>query len=419
MHSVGFRHSTLEANKGSLFEQLSCVTLLYPPCQTTIIHHGCGATHSWSLARRVLMLTWLLQNSPTSKAFDTVSHAILCRKLKTKFSFSDHAANLIESYLCSRSQAVFNNGVLSSFLPVTSGVPQGSILGPILFSLFINDLPCVVKNCQIHLFADDAQLYYKCFENTSTKISQDINDDLQRIDDWSRKNKLTLNTRKTKALFISNCAFLNSLKPFLKLNNEVIEFVEHATSLGIRIESNLEWDSYILSQCGKIYACLRTLSKCASFLPSRTKLKLFKSLIFPHFLACDFLLDSVSLLTFNKLKVALNTCIRYIFSLNRYSSVSHLHHLLIGCRLENFSKLRCCLFLHKLCSTKQPDYLYSKLQLARSTRYKKYILPRYHTTKYGNSFFVRGVVHWNSLPINLSNEKSYLAFKRGCEEHFK
>lgn len=354
-----------------------------------------------------------------SKAFDTVSHAILCHKLKTQFTFSDHAAYLIKSYLTSRSQAVFSNGSLSEFVVIESGVPQGSILGPILFSLYINDLPSVVKKCEIHLFADDAQIYYACLTNSIEEINQDINEDLRRIHEWSRKNMLTLNARKTNAIFISNNSSLNTLKPLLKLNGESIAFVQSATSLGIRIESNFEWENHVTAQCGKIYASLRTLTRTSSFLSIATKLKLFKGLIFPYFIACDFLLDSISAFTFNKLKVALNACVRYVFNLNRYSSVSQLQHLLIGCRFENFSKFRCCLLLHKISSTRQPDYLHNKLKIGRSNRFKKYILPRYHTSKYGNTFFVRGVVHWNSLPTNLSNENSLIAFKRGCREHFK
>lgn len=229
---------------------------------------------------------------------------------------------------------------------------------------------------------------------------------------------LTLNFRKTNAIFISNSSFHNTLKPSLSLDNDAVEFVENASSLGIRIQSNFGWDKYVLSQCGKIYACLRSLYTTASFLTADTKLKLFKSLILPYFLACDFILDDVSVLTFSKIKVALNSCVRYVFNLNRFSRVSHLQHYLLGCPLENLSKLRGCLFLHSLSKTKQPGYLHSKLQMTQSNRTIKYILPRHRTSKYGNSFFVRGVAHWNSLPSSLTNVDSFTAFKRGCIEHF-
>lgn len=354
-----------------------------------------------------------------SKAFDTVSYNILCRKLATQFNFANHSVNLIKSYLKSRFQTVFNNGTYSEFASIKSGVPQGSILGPLLFSLYINDLADVVTNCKIHLFADDVQLYYDCSKNSAAEISLSINSDLRKIQEWAYHNMLKLNSRKTNALFISCSSFHETLKPTLILNQETVEYVESAASLGIRVQSNFEWDKYAMSQCGKIYACLRSLYSTSQFLKCETKVKLFKSLILPHFMACDFLLDELSAFTFNRLRVALNACSRYCFNLNRYSNISHLQYLLIGCRFENFSKLRSCLFLHGLLSSKQPDYLYNKLHIARSNRFRHFILPRHHTSKYGNSFFVRGVAHWNSLPSSLSNESSFIAFKRGCIEHFR
>lgn len=173
-----------------------------------------------------------------SKAFDTISHKILCRKLRHNFNFSMHATNLIESYLKDRTQTVFSNEMFSAMIPIASGVPQGSILGPILFSLYINDLPSVLKHCKIHLFADDVQLYYDCNDNSASSISRKINSDLARVEEWSSKNMLSLNIKKTHAIFISNTRSNLCLKPTIVLNNETIEFIDHATSLEIIIEND-------------------------------------------------------------------------------------------------------------------------------------------------------------------------------------
>lgn len=138
-----------------------------------------------------------------SKAFDTISHSLLCKKLQNNFNFYKDAVDLISSYLKNRKQAVFSNDMLSSFLDVSSGVPQGSVLGPILFSLYINDLPHNIKHCQVHLFADDVQLYLNCNKSDLNMVANIINEDLECIRAWSERNLLKLNAKKTNALLIS------------------------------------------------------------------------------------------------------------------------------------------------------------------------------------------------------------------------
>lgn len=354
-----------------------------------------------------------------SKAFDTISHRILCNKLQSNFGFSTQATRLMQSYLLGRTQTVFNNGIYSKYIPIHSGVPQGSILGPILFSLYINDLPNELKYCKIHIFADDVQIYFDCTGRSASEISRKVNEDLTRIFNWSSKNMLTLNINKTNALFINNNNSNWSLKPDIFLNNRPIEFTESAVSLGITIQSNFGWDKYVLQQCGKIYACLRSLHLTSSFLNIETKLRLFKTLILPYFIACDFLLSETSAFALSKLRVALNACVRFVFKINRYNSVSHFQHRLIGCPFKSFGQMRCCQMIFKLANLKKPDYLFNKLQPLRSTRSQKYVFPRHRTSKYGNSFFVRGVATWNSLPNELTLEKNAVEFKRKCIEHFR
>lgn len=352
-----------------------------------------------------------------SKAFDTVSHNRLCKKLAFKFGFSNDAVQLIHSYLVDRYQAVYCNDGLSTFLPISSGVPQGSVLGPILFSLYVNDLPNILKYCRIHLYADDVQLYFNCSDLNVADITMRVNEDLDRIAQWSATNRLSLNVNKSYAMFLTDHVG-SARKPDLLLNGTNLPFVNSASSLGVKIQENFEWDNFLAEQCGKIYGKLRSLQLCANFLNVETKLKLFKALILPHFISCDFLLTQASSLFFNKLKVALNSCIRFVFNLTRFQHVSHLQAKLIGCPFENFGKMRCCLLIFQLLKSRQPDYLFSKLRPLRNTRCQKFSMPRHRTAKYGYSFFVRGVATWNSLPNNLTLQTSEAAFRRECIEYF-
>lgn len=218
--------------------------------------------------------------------------------------------------------------------------------------------------------------------------------------------------------FLSHSQSNNILKPTLKLNNTVIAYLEEGVSLGITIQPNFKFDKFIFKQCGKIYASLRTLYAVSSFLSTDIKLKLFKSLVLPHFIACDFLLTESSMYAESRLQVALNACVRFVFSLNKYDRVSHLQYHLIGCPFNRFSQLRCCLFLFKLARTKAPEYLYTKLKPLRSSRARKYAIPRHNTSLYGNSFFIGGISFWNCLPNDITLENSISAFKRRCTEHF-
>ena len=132
-----------------------------------------------------------------TKAFDTVDHLILCQKLKNLFCFSNSAVNLINSYLTNRSQLVNVLGRLSQRKHVPCGVPQGSILGPLLFSLFINDIFQVCKYSTMHGYADDLQIYLSGPVAEIDNLCKLMNIDLLAINSWAVKNKLGLNSLKS------------------------------------------------------------------------------------------------------------------------------------------------------------------------------------------------------------------------------
>ena len=170
-------------------------------------------THDFkeALSKKMIVILLLLD---FSKAFDSVDHDILCGKLVNKFRFSTSAASLISNYLTGRTQSVMIDGIMSDFLPVTKGVPQGSILGPVLFLMFINDLPNKLRFMTHHLFADDVQLYRAVPPPNNhmglSEAIEEINQDMLNVGEWARTNKLVLNARKTKAMVISGINGMNS-----------------------------------------------------------------------------------------------------------------------------------------------------------------------------------------------------------------
>lgn len=351
-----------------------------------------------------------------AKAFDRVSHRKLVNKLRSDFLFSESAAKLIESYLIHRSQAVFCNGILSTFQNIGSGVPQGSILGPLLFSLFINNLPLVLEHCSIHLFADDVQIYF-CSDSVFdlSVIRNKINKDLSNIYKWSQHNLLPINQSKTKAIIFSKLRS-SIVCPALLFGNEQVEFVNRVNNLGVIFTSDLDWDAHINSQCGKIFGVLKRLNLVTRHFDSATKTRLFKSLIFPHFIYGDFVYTNASAAAINKLRIALNACIRYVYNLSRYSRVTHLQKSLIGCPFAQFYRFRSCCTIQKIIFTKKPNYLLSKLRPFRQTRTLNYLLPHFNSSYYSQSMFARGIVFWNSLPVSTKSCTTIVSFKQSLLE---
>ena len=180
------------------------------------------------------------------KAFDTVSHTILLQKLKG-YGIAGNLLLWFRAYLTDRIQCVRINDATSDFMPVTSGVPQGSILGPLLFVLFINDLPAAAKSAAMFLFADDT----KCMQ--VTKNTEDIfllQADLNQIHHWSNTSDLFFNENKCVHLHFWD--FWNSDVNY-SIGNKLISLKDSTKDLGIIITNNLNWSLHYTHITTKSY----------------------------------------------------------------------------------------------------------------------------------------------------------------------
>ena len=375
----------------------------------------------------------LLALLDVSAAFDTVDHDILLERLLVSFGVTGSAHAWIRSFLSSRSQYVRLGSSSSSWSSIRCGVPQGSILGPLLYILYTADVERIVESfgLAVQLYADDTQLYGDGSPIAAEELSARVLAAIDAVENWMSSNRLRLNATKTQFIWFGtrqqlakrDLTSLASISPPLVSNDPV-------RNLGVLLDSELTMDAHIKQLCRSCFFQLRRLRVVRNCLSKRSLLTLTYAFVHNRLDYCNSILFGVTAGRLDRLQSVLNATARLVLNLPKFSRITsairdELHWLPVVFR----SQYKLCiivrncfigsapLYLRELCT---PATSVTGRQHLRSAARNDLIVPQFRTVNFGQrGFSVSGPRLWNSLPHDIRQLTDSLEqFKQKLKTYF-
>lgn len=342
------------------------------------------------------------------KAFDTVNHDILLEKM-FHYGFRGKIHEWFKSYLSNRKQFVKVNNTISEHRGINTGVPQGSVLGPLLFILYVNDIEnCISEKCQIMLFADDTNVLLFGKDMIALKYQSEAV--MTKLYKWLCSNKLTLNVTKTNFCIFddrksnAHCKFNQ-----LTFGDACITRVETVKYLGMQINEKLSWNVHIENLLGKLVKTASTFKFLRNHVPNNCKKQLYYSYVYSKIVYGIEIYGITSKTQLNKLQVMQNRLLKILYKKDWLYGTNELHKELELLKIEDVSNLCVLKFIHKYRIGDVPEIFTGFLTERNTihnygTRYKnKYEIPKINKLSYGGKTLkYTGAKMYNKLPYDIT-----------------
>ena len=355
-----------------------------------------------------------------SKAFDTVNHQILLKKLE-HYGIRGVVYKWFESYLSGRMQHVKYNDTISDAKLVSCGVPQGSVLGPLLFLIYINDINVSSQLTSFILFADDTNLFYSG-ENVE-QLNKTINAEMQNISQWLIDNQLTLNIKKTNYIVFKSTKkkILNPIKIFF--NNCQLTQVKETKFLGVIIDEHLNWNQHINYIANKISKSIGIICKARYFLNSNILRTLYNTLIYPYLYYGNIVWANNYPTRLDKVYKLQKKVIRIITHSSYDANSAPLFKKLKLLNLQQINDLCIGQFIFEFYNNSLPEYFKNFFTLNKNvhnygTRNSHYIHKERYRTNYGKfTIKIKGSSLWNKIPSDIKEARTKIKFKKDMKDY--
>jgi hypothetical protein len=331
--------------------------------------------------------------------------------------------NWFLNYLSNRQQCTVIDNIQSDLLPVTVGVPQGSILGPLLFIIFINDLPDVLVDSRVALYADDTAIMYK--SKSRSDIEDVLNRELARVAEWMHVNRLTVNASTTKVMLFGSHQRLKSTDLDIRLRQEKLELVYVFKYLGMWFDPQLKWTMHIDKMSSKISQKIGIIKRLRQYIDQNTINMLYNAIVLPIIDYCCPIWASAANKLVNKIQILQNNAARITLGCKvREKHVDEIYKELKWMNVRERANYFKSILMYKCIHNLAPEYLVNKIQNQNTHRYStrsqsaNNIATHRIRTEWGRRTFLNsGASVWNNLPNTVRNSLSIQSFKKNFKKY--